>query len=314
MNFVTNYINSYFDNKRNLRSAMKSKLIIIVTAFILIVTVSLLFELHNSSEKEVIERFHAGQIVAARSLAREIELYLHDRSRGVEILSTFTSFQKLDMNEIASTMKEYFEYLKKDHVKAISVYDEKGTIIYSTTKDAVGHVYAEYDFFQWASKKENKGKQFVSSLIQKTDNQTERLSNFRFLITAPIYQEIEKQQYPKPSIKFMGVVTATIDLKEVLAAFLPIASPYAAKEKVWIMDRDGTLLFQPEHPEMVLKNFHLQNKTCRKCHLSFKYVETILTEKEGTTEYKLKEGPKKLASFSSVEFKNISWEIVLNLP
>ena len=35
----------------------------------------------------------------------------------------------------------------------------------------------------------------------------------------------------------MGIVTATIDLEEVIAAFLPIASPYAAKEKVWITDK-----------------------------------------------------------------------------
>mgnify|MGYP001619922839 CR=1 FL=1 len=52
---------------------MKSKLIIILAAFIFTVTVILLFYLNSTSEKEVIERFRAGQIVAARTLAREIE-------------------------------------------------------------------------------------------------------------------------------------------------------------------------------------------------------------------------------------------------
>lgn len=293
---------------------MKSKLIIVATAVILIITVIFLYYLHSSSEKEFVQRFQAQQLVAARTLAREIESYLHDRSRGVEVLSTFSVLQYRDLNKIAATIEEYFEYVKKDHVKAISVYDEKGTIIYSTNKAVIGLNYSETDFFKWAVKKENKGKQFVSSLIRKTDDQTVRLPNFRFLIAVPIYQETEKPQYPKPSKKFVGIVTATIDLEEVLAAFLPIASPYAAKEKVWIMDRDGTLLFQSEHPEMALRNIRLQDKTCFKCHVTFEHVETILNERQGTTEYQLKDIPKKLAGYSSIEFKNISWTIVLDIP
>ncbi len=293
---------------------MKTKLIIIAAAVIFIITVILLFYLHSTNEKEVVQRFQAEQLVASRQLAREIESYLGDRTRGVEVLSSFSILQYRDLNKIAATIQEYFEYVKKDHVKAISVYDEKGTIIYSTTKEAIGRNYAECDFFAWAIKKENKGKQFISSLIRKTDDQTVQLPNFRFLIAVPIYQETGKPQYPKPSKKFVGIVTETIDLEEVLAAFLPIASPYAAKENVWIMDRDGTLLFQSEHPEMVLRNIRLQDKTCFKCHVTFEHVKTILSGKEGITEYALKERPKKLAGFSTTEFKNISWKIVICIP
>ncbi len=300
---------------------MKSKLIIITAAVIFIITVILLFYLNSTSEKGVVQRFQAEQLVAARTLAREIESYLRNRSRGVELLSTFTSFQKRDMNAIATTIKEYFEYLKKDHVKAITVYDEKGTIICSTAEGVLGSNYAKSDFFQWATKKENKDKQFISSLVGVTDQQIEHIPNFRFLIAAPIYYEgiptgqaVENPQHPKPLHNFIGVVTATVDLEEVIAAFLPIASSYAAKEKVWIVDKDGTLLFQSGHPEMVLRNIRSQDKTCLKCHVTFEHVETILNKRQGTTEYQLKDKTKILTSYSSIEFKNISWTIVINIP
>ncbi len=293
---------------------MKTKHIIIATAVILITTVLLLFYLHLESKKGVVQRFQVEQLVASRQLAREIESYLHDRSRGVEVLSSFSILQYRDLNKIAATIQEYFEYVKKDHVKAISVYDEKGTIIYSTTKEVIGRNYKQLDFFHWAIKKENKGKQFISSLIQKTDNQTEPLPSFRFLIAAPIYQEVKNTRSQKPTHKFIGIVTSTIDLEEVISAFLPLVSPYADQEHTYILDRNGTLLFHSEHPEMVLRNIRSQDKTCFQCHTSFDHVKTILSGKEGVVEYALKERPNKLASFSSTEFINISWKIVISIP
>jgi PAS domain S-box-containing protein len=293
---------------------MKSKLIIIAIAVILIITVILLFYLHLTNEKEVVNRFRAEQLVASRQLAKEIESYLHDRSRGVEILSTFSILQDRNMSEIAATIKEYFEYLKKDYVKAISVYDEKGTIIYSTTKDAVGRSYAECDFFHWAVKKENKGKQFISSLIQKTDNQTAPLPYSRFLIAAPIYQEVKNIRDQKPTLKFAGIVTSTIDLEEVVSAFLPFVSAYAHKEHAYILDNNGTVILQSEHRGMVLHNIFRQDKSCNECHVSFDHVKTIISRKEGTVEYAFKEKQKELASFSSMEFNNISWKIVICIP
>ncbi|MFH2029595.1 MAG: PAS domain S-box protein [Bacteroidota bacterium] len=299
---------------------MKSKLIIIAAAVILVVTVILLFYLHFESEKEVVRRFQVEQLVASRRLAREVELYLHDRARGVNILSSFPSLQNRDMKQIEADIQNFFDYVKKNHVKAISVYDEKGTIIYSTTKDAIGRSYAGCDFFQWAAKKENKGKQFVSSLIQKTDDKSASHSYFRILLVVPIYQKAEGANHAERADKFAGIVSSTIDLEEVVSAFLPMVRAYAHKEHAYILDRNGTVLFHSEHPEMALRNIRSsersfgQDKTCFQCHTSFDHVKTILSAKEGVVEYALKEMPNKLASFSTTEVMNISWKIVISIP
>jgi len=286
---------------------MKSNFIIVaLTVIILTIITFLLYDLHNSSENEITNRFNAQQLTAANQIAREIKSFLCKRAQGIEILSSLTSLQQQEMKPLISDIQNYFGHVKDNNVKAISVYDEKGTILYSTAKAVIGRNYRQLDYFQWAMKKENKGKQFISSLIQKTDNKTQPLAYFRFLIVSPIYQV--------QANKFVGIITETIDLKEVLTSFLPLVSPYTAKENVWILDEDGTVLFQSEHPEMVLRNIKQRDQSCMKCHTSFDYVERILTAKKGNFGYRLKEKPKKLASFTSLEFKNISWTIVLNLP
>ncbi len=218
------------------------------------------------------------------------------------------------MKKMASDIQKFFQYVKKDYVKAISVYDEKGTIIYSTTEDAIGRNYANCDFSQWATKKENKGKLFISSLIRAAENQSVRPPYFRFVIAAPVYQEARDSRYPKPTHKFAGVLTYTIDLEEVIAAFLPLLSNNTTKQHVWIVDTSGTVLFQSEHPEMVLNSIRRRDETCMRCHISLDYVEKVLAEKQGTIEYALREQPKKSAAFAPLTFENVTWIIAVNVP
>jgi hypothetical protein len=78
-------------------------------------------------------------------------------------------------------------------------------------------------------------------------------------------------------------------IEEVIAAFLPLDSAKADKRHVWIIDTDGTVLFQSEHPEMVLKNIRRRDETCMQCHSSLDYVDKILVEKQRTIEYSLRE-------------------------
>jgi PAS domain S-box-containing protein len=293
---------------------MKTKFIFAVTSIILIIAVIILYNLHLSSKKEVIRRFKTEQVLGARRLASNIESYLHNRTDEINSLSLFPSLQNRDMKMMVSDVQTYWGFEKNNHVKAVSVYDENGTIIYSTTKEAIGRNYKNLDFFQWAAKKENKGKQFISSLIQKTYDIKAPLPYFRFLLVAPVYQKIAGAHQVEQQDKFVGIVTSTIDLKEIVSDFLPLVTDSTYQERAFILDRNGTLLLHSKNPEMVLKNFHLQEKTCFKCHISFNQYQTILSGKEGTTEYSLVDMPKELASFSPMDFNNISWKIVISIP
>ena len=80
------------------------------------------------------------------------------------------------------------------------------------------------------------------------------------------------------------------------------------------MDKDGTLLFEPDHPEMVFRNIYQREGSCRSCHVSFTYIEEILKKGQGTADYKIMSQPKKIAAFASMEFENVSWVVVVNAP
>jgi PAS domain S-box-containing protein len=294
----------------------------LVAATILVVTLVLIHDLYQASENEVTDRFREHQTLTVRHLAQEIEQCLRDRSRGVQVLSGFASIQHRDTEMMTADIQEYFKYLKNNHVKAISVYDAKGTIICSTTEEATGQNNSNSDFFQWARRKENKGKLLISSLMparqmsgwRAEENQTDLPPCFRFLIVTPVYQEALDPRYRTPSLEFVGVLTFAIDLEEVVAAALPAVSSDSTKERVWIMDTSGTVLFQLEHPDMVLRNIHRRDETCLQCHVSFDYVEKVIAEKQGTVEYALREQPNKLAAFAPLRYENASWIIVVNDP
>ena len=294
---------------------MKSNYIIIIFAIIVFFIVTyLLFRLHSSSKEEVINRINGQQLIAAHQLTREIESYLRARTRKVEILSSYSAMKNLDLEKLPIIIEEYFEYEKEDRVNTISVFDENGTIIYSTNKKEVGHNYSDSDFFNWASKIENKDKQFLFPYIQNNKNQKlHHLKCVCFRIVSPIYKETKKTPHQTSSFKFAGLISETIVLEEVLSIFLPLVSSFNTLEHAWILDKHGTVLFQSQHPPMVMKNINQTDVTCLQCHSSFEYVEEILSNNEGATEYKHVNSNKKLASFATLDFKNISWKIVLNV-
>ena len=285
---------------------MKSKLIILLTVIILTFTIFLLVGLHNSAKKEVVQRFQSRQLFTARQLSKELETCLRDESRAVEILSTLPVLKNKKTDAAAKAVQEYFEYLKKDHVKSISIYDEKGTIIYSTLKDAIASDQSDTKFFAWAAQRKNKGYQFIIEDVPQTFAQSSKNSSFQVMIVAPVYGE-------SPS-NFIGLVSAVVDLDDILTSFFKPDSAHHSKENAWLIDKDGTVLYQAEHPEMMMFNVHQQDESCLECHTSFKYVETILAKPTGTTAYQLKESSEKLSSFFTLNYKNISWKVVVNTP
>ncbi|MCK9426596.1 MAG: PAS domain S-box protein [Ignavibacteriaceae bacterium] len=300
---------------------MKSKLIIVFTVIILTGTIFLLVGLHNSAKKEVVQRFQSRQLFTARQLSKELESCLRDESLAVEILSSLPALQNKKIDAVVDVVQEYFEYLKKDHVKSINIHDEKGTIIYSTLRDAVSFDHSDTKFFAWAVQRKNKGELFITAEVPFMFSKSSKNSTFQVMIVAPIYGESTpvvsssiNPLHKEFSDKFVGIVSVTVDLDEILTSFFRADSSHKSKQDAWLLDKDGTVLYQAEHPEMIMFNVHQQDESCLECHDSFKYVESILSQTTGSTEYQLKESPQKLSSFVTLNFRNISWKVVVNTP
>lgn len=295
--------------------AFRSHHLVIILAMVMtIITGLLLLGLNHSTEDEIVDRFNAEQLHLVKDFSRDIQTYLTNRIQLIDVLSSLSAFQRLDSKSIASEIEKFITYEKRNFVTKLSLYDETGTIIYSSRKEIIGHKLTTSDIFQWAIKAENKGKQFISAPIMVALNRGDSIRHLHFSIAAPIYRSIKINDSKNSSQKFVGVITETVDFDNFLSAVIYSAPHNKDKELLWIMDKGGTLLFHADHPQMVFANINKQDKTCMNCHVSFQHINTLFSKNEGNIEFQLKDKPKKLAGFTSLEYKNMSWRLVLNLP
>ncbi len=305
---------------------MKRNLTIIaLTVAVLLLITFLALHLHRQSKREVLKEFDAHQLDVARQVAREIESHLHAYTVCMQMVASFASLQHHDRKQMATDIGKSFEYMRTTDAQAISVYDEKGGVVYSTEAGEIGLIDGRAAILGEARKWENKGKVFVFSLNRRGGGERSEKNaparsegleppHFRFHIVVPLYQEASDVRYPKPSHKFVGILSLKADLEKLLAEHLLFIRPKIRLHQVWLMDREGTLLFQSEHPEMGLRDIYHRDHTCHQCHISFDYAERMVIERQGTSEYQVRGYPKKLAAFAPMDFANASWIVVVNAP
>ena len=286
---------------------MKRNWVLIALTVVLLAVVSLLtLRLHYESIQEVLSQFEKDRLSYAEHLSNQIRFYIQARSQGLRALSSFASLQNGDRNGQRLDIEAYAHNMESVYVNSISLYDDSGTVIYSTDRKTIGLKKGENKFFAWAQKRENRDTISLSPLLSEPQSLT-------FILALPLCDAPDPRS-PKSDGRFRGVLTFTLNMKEFLIDQLGSADPKMNLDQVWIMDKDGTLLFEPDHPEMVFRNIYQREKSCSSCHLSFGYIEEILRKRQGTADYQIMSQPKKVAAFAPMEFENLSWVIVVNAP
>ncbi len=281
--------------------------LIVLTAFLLTAVSFLILRLHYEGIQEVLSQFQQQQFSFAKHLSNQVQFFIQARSRGLKALSSFASLQYGEITQLKLDIDTYAEQIEKVYVRKISLYDRSGRGVHSTDHAAIGSKKAGDKFFVWARRGENRGKILLTPALSEPQTLT-------FILATPLYQEALDSKYPSPSGKFVGVLAFTLDMKGFLANQLGSVDPQLNLNQVWIMDKDGTLLFQPGHPEMALRNIYKEEGSCRSCHISFSYIEKIIAKGQGTVDYEIRRHPKKIAAFTAMESENISWVIVVNAP
>ena len=282
--------------------------IILLTGIVLLVVILLAVNLYNSGKREVLSQFREQQFVHAQHLTIQIESFFLYHSWRLQELSSWILPHFDDPQEkkvdIQDHLRSFRTQMEKAHVKGIFLQDESGSIINSTDRHTSGLIHGQGEFFAWAKKKENRGKVFVSPLS--------KAQPIQFLLAMPLYQEAKRGS--KPREKFVGVLSLIVDLEEFLTEQVGFAGPKKNLHHLWIIDKEGTLIFQSEHPGMILRNIFKRDESCNQCHISFAHAERIVKEGHGFVEYKLGNGPEEIAAFVPMKFENISWIIVVNTP
>ena len=278
-----------------------------LTVSLLAVVFLLTFHLYYESRREVLSDFQRDQLSYAKHLSNQIQFYFQARSRGLRALSSLASFQSGDSRQQRLDIQAYAKQLEEVHVRAVSLYNKMGTAVYSTDPQFISGDEGAGPFFVWAQKKENRGKAFLTPVFLASPSLT-------FTLAVPILQDARPSQTLREEEDFLGVLAFTLDMKGFLANRLGITDPSMSLDRIWIVDNNGTLLFQQDHPEMVSRNIYQGEANCRRCHASFDHVEEILGKRQGTLEYQIKNSPQKIAVFVPMDFENASWVVVVNTP
>ena len=282
----------------------QNRILISLTVSLLVVVSLLIFYLHYAGSQAVLSEFQRDQLSYAKHLSNQIQFYFKARSRGLRALASFASFQSGDARQQRLDIQSYAKQLEHVYVIAVSLYDERGRVIYSTAPHTIGDREKWENFFVWAKENENKSKTSLTPVFNGA-------KSLMFTLAIPIFQEAGHSR-AKANGKFLGVLTFTLDMKGFLANQVGFKDPPMNLDQIWIVDKNGTLLFQPDHPEMVSRNIYQSEGNCEQCHASFHYVEEMLEKKQGTLDYQIKDHPQKIAAFASVEFENASWVVVVN--
>jgi|GEM_PF-3280441 PAS domain S-box-containing protein len=292
----------------------KNLSIIVAAITIFAVVIFYIVDIHITNRQVLIADAKQNQLVIAKLTAHEIESYFNDRKHSLQILSSLTSVQNFDNKEMPRSIERYFKQVQSLFVTSISVYNEKGTIVFSTNGKAIGLNYSSYDFFQFAKKKENIRKAFVFPLMEDIQQSKNQRSHAQCIITVPVYQEQTLVGDSASAKKFVGIISMAISLENMITEKFRLTRIHSPKQNVTVFDSDGAILNHPTSSKAGMKNVLQRDSSCFQCHSSFSYEEKMFREKEGTAEIEFKNDDKKILAYSFITVENATWLVAVHQP
>ncbi len=291
---------------------VQNRVLVGVILALLGLAVYLGIDLNWSGRDRVIEQFKTTQLVLAQEGAHEATLLLRECADNLSTLARLTSIQRGDPKRIPDDLELYSQRAEVSRHATIMVVNPEGEVTFSMSgmEDAN---FKSCEFFEWSKLKKHQGAVLVSPWSRVTGVKNAAKPG-AVLLAKPLYQSSWDSGSRRSTQSWSGTLVMTVDMQAFLTEHLASLSPNGNPVRIWIMDQDGTVLLQSEHPEMVNASIFQPQLECAQCHVSFDYAQNMLDGKIGTTEYQLKDHPKKLAAFVPLRFANASWVMVVNAP
>lgn len=281
--------------------------IIAVLAALSIAAASFLtLHLYRQGTREVLSQYQEQQSLLASHLAAQIEGFFEARSQSLETLSSLVSMEGRS-DQVESVIDRQARQIDNTYVKEVTLYDDRGKVIHSTNPSTTVPGDPGSELFSWARKKENRGHLFLKPATYAD-------SPLVFLLATPVYRQTKTMKRSPGTGEFSGVLAFVLDVEKFLNSRLGSRRPRIGLDEIWLIDREGTLHFQPDRPDMVMRNARRKETGCTSCHPSFNYLQEMLAKKEGVTEYQVRGEPRKIAGFAPISFGGLSWIVVVTAP
>ncbi|HHN64549.1 MAG TPA: sensor histidine kinase [Nitrospirae bacterium] len=272
---------------------MKIKIALIFLLLIIIsiiVTLNIFFQ--QNYEAEMAAQFNQQQLIIAKTLSDSIQTNLRHLIDEASALVKLLSSRGLHQPGLEEFVNYAFAELSTEIGVEMIIVDENNTGIYQTRSGV---------FTQ----------KTLLDLTEKIRNL--HSSNFYFMEDVPQRRLIFGFPVKRKDV-FIGATIITVNISEICNKFL---TPIQAGKRgyAWMMDASGTLLYHPTQPEMIGRNIFNADRSCYRCHKSFKTEIQILSAKDiGFSSYIAPYGEDKLVAFSRVRLPSINWIVCVSIP
>ena len=279
----------------------KHKPVVILVTLLLCAVIILLahFQFFNARES-TIRLYSEKQTVLAKQVALTIEKFFDERISALELLANDIAIHQGETEKFLPQFKniydkiglfEYIIYLNRD-TKLVTAYPENPVL----SEDQLHHAKDIIQLYTSNSSTRYHSVICMRDLLQKESNW--------ICIRVPVYGK---------NNEFLGLILGMVSLTTSLNSFL---APTIEQEEshTFILSNEGTLLYHPTHPEMVLNNIMDNTGTCLKCHYNFDLEKRMLVEKSGSAEKRNVIQERRLLSFSRINLPGVIWSVAIDMP
>jgi PAS domain S-box-containing protein len=297
---------------------LKKKLSYIVLSIsLLLIFLYFSYDIFQTTKTDVIKKYQDYEIFIANDLAEDAEKGFGSYSDLLQKIGEKynPSSDKLNLDKI---LKDFPE-LRNEFIKSrIVFYNPGGKVLLSVDdKEEPGIsskiLYGLQQSSQNLSSNSNSGWRRAANLEDNITpvfidmvNSSDGLLKNSALIYSPIYKNSSK--------KLSGIIAIKVELDKFLNLKNKSSNIQKIKYDIWMIDKEGNILYGPNHPALKEKNFNKLNIECRKCHVNFNFSARMLNKKNGVIEYPTLTDEGKAAAFSTMYFNNAEWRIVVTAP
>jgi len=114
-----------------------------------------------------------------------------------------------------------------------------------------------------------------------------------------------------PDLRNSKIFFLKIDLEYVMEKYL-LPLQLTKSDFAWVLDDEGTLVYHPNHEDMVLQNIFQSNTECMECHQSFDIQKNMLINKTGFGEYTIGDEPLKIMAYAPIKIANRQWLLAIS--
>ncbi|HDO22420.1 MAG TPA: PAS domain S-box protein, partial [Nitrospirae bacterium] len=281
-------------NLNVLQGEMRFNIFLIVLVFVIIsfiITLNVFFQ--QNYQQEMANQFNRQQLLIAKTVSVSISGFYKRMEEELNALSDLLQKRGLNPGGLKEFIKDAFTEVGESKGVAVRIYGRSGKLIFPEEYKAIKR--DERLRLARLAARLKKGEIYYLNDIAE---------NRMIKMISPI----------RRGDVMLGLVVVDISIDAVNKKYLaPIKS--GLRGYAWMMNSAGTLIYHPTQENMVGRNIYKADRSCFRCHTSFKTEKMILAASGvGFSSYISPQGEDKLIAFSRISVAQMSWIVCVSIP